>query len=136
MVNSSRTAWNYCEFDLPHVTCALEKLDMIDSDMNPDVAGIENINNEICSAWELAAMAGLVRRGCLRVGLERMIDRMSPLPPSDLASDVALRALTLRATIYDQTITCHGLQPVQVCLWLGDDQQALRCSATPPCRFK
>ena len=93
MVNSSRTEWNYCKFDLPHVTCALEKLDMIDSDMNPDVAGIENINNEICSAWELAAMAGLVRRGCLRVGLEDMIDRMSPLPPSN----VALMALTLKA---------------------------------------
>ena len=68
--------------------------------MNPDVAGIENINGEICSAWENAAMTGLVPRGCLRVGLENIIGRMSPLPPSN----VALMALTLRAPQIKQSL--------------------------------
>ena len=42
--NSSRTDWTGCRFDLAAVTCALEKLEMIDSDMNPDVDGITSLN--------------------------------------------------------------------------------------------
>ena len=68
--NSSRTDWTGCRFDLAAVTCALEKLEMIDSDMNPDVAGITNLNEEICNAWRLAAMVGMVPRQCLNVGLQ------------------------------------------------------------------
>ena len=71
MDNSSRTEWSGCTFNLAAVTCALHKLQMMDSDMNPDVTLIENFNRKLCNAWDRAAWAGLVsRRGCFKVGLK------------------------------------------------------------------
>ena len=94
------------------VKCALEKLELVDPDMNPDVNAITTIERETCHGWRIAHKLDLVQAQCINLRLEDMIGRMSPLPPSH----VAFMALTLQAqTILDAMGEAYSLCKKLLC---------------------